>query len=139
MKKTLHFALSKELTRYILVGLVNTAIGFGAISACMALGMGDVSANVIGYALGLISSFFLNGKWTFSQAKLTSKEAFRFACIFAVSYLCNLAVVLILVEKILCERHLAQFLGMCTYTGLSYLGMKFLVFTRPKSTETPTA
>jgi len=77
-----HEIFSQEM-KYLAVGLINTGGGLILIYLCMAAGLGDVVANLIGYAFGLILSFFLHGRWTFSRAKLT-----------VIAYLANIRVML---------------------------------------------
>ena len=54
-----------QFLRYSLVGLLNTALGLLVIWGLMLAGFGPYSANVAGYAVGLVLSFFLNRAWTF--------------------------------------------------------------------------
>jgi putative flippase GtrA len=55
--------------RFAAVGVANTLIGLISIDLCLsALKLGNVAANGLGYAVGIIVSFFLNKHWTFSHA-----------------------------------------------------------------------
>lgn len=81
------------LARFLLVGLINTGIGYGVIVALMMAGVGDYGANALGYLVGFVISFFLNRKFTFEAKTMPSfREALRFSAACAVAYIVNLAV-----------------------------------------------
>lgn len=54
--------------RFVLVGVLNTAIDFGALFALTALGLQVVPANMISTALALSFSFLANRSFTFGAA-----------------------------------------------------------------------
>ena len=119
---------SKELVRYAIVGLANTAGGLATIYMCMALGLGDVAANLVGYAAGFAISFFLNGKWTFRRASLSHVEFAWFVSVVVVAYLVNLAVMLYARDGLGLGSAVAQLAGVVAYAVLGYFGMKFVAF-----------
>jgi putative flippase GtrA len=55
----------RTLWRFAVVGAVNTFVGLAFIYSARAMGLGEVSANATGYAIGLVLSFGLNRFWTF--------------------------------------------------------------------------
>lgn len=58
-------SLRRTAPRFLIVGLVNTAVGLSVIFACKALaGLGDALSNAVGYTVGLAVSFVLNRSWT---------------------------------------------------------------------------
>ena len=59
-----------QLTTYLSVGLVNTAITITTIFLMVSYGFDDISSNLTGFVLGMISSFFLNAKYTFSSSSV---------------------------------------------------------------------
>lgn len=60
----------------------------------MAIGLGDVLANLIGYMLGSMISFPLNSKWPLRRVWLGHVEFVGFLLVIAGAYLINLAVML---------------------------------------------
>jgi putative flippase GtrA len=63
----------KTFGRYLLVGLLNTGLGYAIIFGCMyGLGLSPVLSNALGYGLGMSISYFLNRSFTF-RAKHTDK------------------------------------------------------------------
>lgn len=56
----------REAGRFLSVGVANTVVGLLVIYAAkFFLRLGDVPANALGYAVGLLLSFALNSRWTF--------------------------------------------------------------------------
>ena len=115
--------------RFLMVGVLNTAVGLGTIYACKYfLSLGDVSANVIGYAVGLLNSFFWNRRWTFLHSGSPVATAGRFALVFAIAYLANLSAMLILTRSLILNSYVAQAIATIPYTVLFYLGSRYFVF-----------
>lgn len=115
--------------KFLVVGGANTAIGLALIYLLKWLGsVGDVSANICGYGLGLATSFFLNRSWTFHHVKAWIPAAARFLVVFAVAYAANLSTVLTLVDKFGLNAYFAQALGIAPYTVLFYLGSRHFAF-----------
>jgi putative flippase GtrA len=91
-------------------------------------GAGDVIANVTGYGVGLVLSFWLNRTWTFGHRGDRWSAMGRFLLVFAVAYVLNLAVVLLLVRSLQLNSYLSQILGVVPYTLFSYFATRHVVF-----------
>jgi putative flippase GtrA len=88
-------ALMRQLAAFGLVGVANTAIGFGTIALAQnGLGLHPVAANVLGYAVGLSNSYIMNRAFTFRGARHSTGQALRFLAAFAIAYAINLGVLL---------------------------------------------
>lgn len=126
-------ALLTQAARFGAVGILNTSIGLSIIWLSMALGVNIFVANAIGYSVGLVISFTLNRTWTFgtetndlSESKF--RQALRFICIFLVSWLCNISVVLLGLEYTDLSPYLLQLLGIITYTVQFFILCRIWVF-----------
>jgi len=86
-----------------------------------------VTANVTGYGVGLVLSFLLNRTWTFGHRGDRSSAMGRFLLVFAVAYVLNLAVVLLLVRSLQLNSYLSQILGVVPYTVFSYFATRHIV------------
>ena len=85
--------------RFGIVGLFNTGLGLVIIQlGRTGLGLGEVLANALGYACGLILSFFLNRAWTFTHAGPAKVAMIRFAIVVLVAWVLNVALVLLLIQ-----------------------------------------
>ena len=86
-----------RVCKFLAVGLLNTLVGLMVIYLCKwVAGFGDVTANMIGYAVGLLNSFAWNRQWTFRDSGAALPALARFASVFLVSYAANLATVMAL-------------------------------------------
>lgn len=117
--------------KFVVVGCLNTLLGLGVIYACkFAVGMGDLWANVAGYAAGLTLSFALNRRWTFAHDGPWIPALGRFLAAFLLSYSVNLTVVMALIDGAGVNGYIAQAAGIPPYTITFYLLSKIMVFRR---------
>ena len=120
-----------ELSRYVTVGVLNTAWGYLLIFAFMYLAHWSPEAsNIAGYAIGLLTSYLLNRKFTFnSQAKM-SGEFGRFIVIFAIAFLANFATLAFLVRVLEIHAGMGQLVAGVVYVVTSYLLNRTYTFRR---------
>lgn len=118
-----------QLLRYAAVGVLNTGIGYAVIFGCMyLLGIGAVVSNVIGYAVGVVFSYVMNRSFTFKSVASPHAEIARFAVIFAVAYLANLGVLMLLIRVWNLHEGLSQIVAGVVYFALSFALNKYYVF-----------
>ena len=118
-----------ELIKFILVGCVNTAVGYSIILTLMfAFAWAPVPANVVGFAIGLVVSYFLNKTFTFSERQAAPSSIPRFIAVFAVAYSVNLIVLTSVLRFEIAPAFIAQGLGICAYSGLFFLLCRRFVF-----------
>ena len=119
---------SLSIARYIGVGAFNTLFGYSIILSAMYLGINPYLSNLIGYGLGLILSFFLQKMWVFPGSGNSASKFLKFILVFGIAYLANLAVLLILVNKISLNVYFSQMLAGITYVTIGYCCNRFFVF-----------
>jgi len=124
----------RTLWRFGLVGVANTFVGLACIYLARALGLGEVSANATGYALGLALSFVLNRSWTFAHRGPWLPHALRFALVVLLAWLANLAALLGLLRAGVAAAA-SQAGAVLPYTLVSYLGCRWWVFAKRGGTE----
>lgn len=112
----------------MLVGLVNTAVGYGVIYALVVLGINVYLANLCGYALGLVISFTLNKRFTFRSNARALPELRRFLGVFGVSLAAAEGTVWAVSEGLGLRPEWASLVGMAAYTATNYLLNKHYVF-----------
>ncbi len=104
------------------MGVFNTLVGLGVIYSCKYfLGASDVSANIAGYATGLMVSFVLHSSWTFEYRGPRWQAFGRFVLVFAVSWLANLLAVMAAIHLLGLNSYLSQAAGVPAYTLCFYL------------------
>ncbi len=120
--------MGRQFATFLVVGAANTLAGLAVIFGCLHfLDLPPLAANAAGYAVGLVVSFLLNGKFTFQRAPTSGAALVRFLLVIGVAYLANAAAVLALSPV---NRYLAQVAGMAIYTTLSFAGCRQFVFRR---------
>ncbi len=119
-----------QLARFVVVGLMNTALGYIIIFAAMyGLGWSPIASNVAGYAVGLVASFVLNRRFTFRMSgRARPDEIGRFLVVFLIGYLANLATLVWLIRGLDVNEGLSQLLAGAVYVGVVFLLNKFYVF-----------
>jgi len=113
--------------RFVVVGLANTGLGYAIILAGLFAGLGDILANTLGYAGGLVISFALNSRWTFRTSPSYANFA-RYLAVFLVCFSANLAIVLAAREMGFVDDPLVHLFGISAYTILFYMGAARFVF-----------
>ncbi|SCD22796.1 MULTISPECIES: GtrA family protein [Brucella] len=116
-----------QFGRFGLVGLLNTFITLVIIAVLTWLGVSPFVANAIGYAAGLVNSYFGNMKWTFRSDGSWARSV-RFLVSFAVCYCVNVAVLQFALPF---EHHhvlIPQVLAMSSYTVSFFILSKIWVF-----------
>jgi putative flippase GtrA len=118
-----------QFIRFILVGVVNSGLGYGVIFACMYLaGVSPELSNVIGYMVGLVFSYLLHRNFTFRSTKMRRTEFIRFSVVFLIAYCANLVTLIVLVRAVGVYAGLSQVIAGLIYIGTSYLLNKYYVF-----------
>ncbi len=131
MKKL--FGLVKTLfadkrIRFLMVGGINTGVGYGFYALFIALGLNAYLATTFSTILGVINSYFWNKYFTFRQPKKSLAEVLRFVTVYAVSYGANLALVYVFVDRMGMNSYVSGAVCLFVTTILSYVGHNFFSF-----------
>lgn len=123
--------MSVSFARFMLVGLANTFVGFGAILGFQfVLGLSPVSANACGYAIGMSLSYFLNRRYSFRSQRSHRAGVPAFLAASGTCYGLNLIVLNIASSVAWIPPALAQALAVACYTFAFYAISRRLVFTQ---------
>lgn len=123
--------IRSTLARYILVGLANTAVGYGVILILqLQYGMHPVAANASGYLLGLLMSYAMNRRYTFRSQRDHATSLPAFAAAAAICYLLNVGVLQLSSTLFALPAPIAQALAIGTYTFTFYIANRYVVFRR---------
>jgi putative flippase GtrA len=123
-------AMSSSLVRFLLTGAANTLLGLAIIYALKLLGMHDVTANLLGYALGISISYAMHAAWSFSYRGSIRAALPRYVLVTVLAYLANLATVSVALYWWGLNGYVAQAFGIPPYVLVGYLGAKLYVFRR---------
>lgn len=122
-------SLRSQLLKYGFVGALNTLITFLVIFVLTQMNINPYISNIVGFAFGLLNSFFLNSRFTFKK-KSSLNSAVKFMISFAISYALNLLVLHYLITHSTTPTILAQFLAMVSYNLAFFVLMKIWIFSR---------
>ncbi|MDR2583638.1 MAG: GtrA family protein [Fibromonadaceae bacterium] len=125
----------EKFFKFILVGIINTVVG----SAIMFLlyNIAHLSywvSSACNYFFVSILSFFLNKYFTFTIKKWSLFMIVAFILNIVLSYFIAYGLAKPLINYFLdsepqnIRENVALFVGMCLFTGLNYLGQRFVVF-----------
>lgn len=117
-----------KLIRFILVGLLNTAVGMGTIVAGIVVGLPPLLANALGYLVGLCVSFVANSRFTFRQDPRNFALGIRYLIAFLIAYGCNLLAVLGLDATFPEHKTLTHIAGIIPYTIVFFILADRFVF-----------
>lgn len=118
-----------EFLRYLVVGVVNTVVGFGTIFLLMYLGLNPVYSNIVGYATGISLSFFLNRRFTFRvKTEKTLFQFIKFLAVLLISYLANITILIVAIYKLKMNPYFSQVVSGIVYTASGFLLTKKFVF-----------
>jgi len=123
--------------KFAVAGIINTIIG-AAIMFVMynIFGFGYWVSSAVNYIGGGIVSFFINKHWTFSVRKWSLYIVIAFIAVNVISYLFAYKIAITVIYLTLssysvkAQDNIAMAAGMCIFSGLNYLGQRFIVFSK---------
>src|SRR5262245_43141817 len=106
-------SLPLQLWRYCENGILSTSLTAIVIFVSMVLvGLSALTANVLGYSVGIIASYFLNRTRTFSSNGPWLQTLYRFLILNGLAYCVNLMVLLSTTSGLGTNQCIAQILAM---------------------------
>ncbi|GBU25798.1 hypothetical protein R83H12_02456 [Fibrobacteria bacterium R8-3-H12] len=126
--------------KFILVGAINTVVGSAIMFSLYNIAhLSYWVSSACGYIFGSILSFFLNKYFTFIVREWSLFMIVAFILNIIISYFIAYGLAKPLINYFLegkpqnIRENIALFAGMCLFTGLNYLGQRFVVFAKNKS------
>ncbi len=126
-----------QLSRFGLVGALNTLVGFSIITALdVGLHLPQALANAGGFAAGMLCGFLLNGRFVFRSqvgARTTGpKYLLTVTLAFALNQMVLKAAAMVLGAGVL-QHEAAQLAGMGVYTVSVFMACRLWVFREPRA------
>jgi putative flippase GtrA len=125
----------KIFFKFIAVGIVNTLVGSVIMFVLYNIaGVGYWFSSAANYVVGSVLSFFLNKYFTFNEKHWSVFMVLAFILNIAICYGIAYGIAkpvmnyLLRTNSIKIRENAALFTGMCFFTGLNYLGQRFVVF-----------
>jgi len=136
--KRLFHIFNCSFSRFIIVGLINTAVGTAVMFVAYNLiGCGYWISSALNYIIGSIVSYFLNKYFTFRDYERGFKKVIRFVLNISVCYFLAYGIAQKVIYWILSEYNLqvrdniSMIAGMGLFVMLNYLGQRLFVFSAP--------
>lgn len=121
--------IDAALLRYLVVGVLNTLLGFGLVLLLQeGVGLAPFTANLAGYAAGLVCSYFLNRHFTFKSRRRHRDALPTFAAAALASYAVNVAVLAASLQLLQLPAVVAQTLAAVSFTACFYVLSRLFVF-----------
>ena len=103
--------LTRELVRYVAVGVGNTIVTLASYSGLIAAGSPYVAASAVAFILGALTSYLGNRTWTFARTEIPHRIAApRYLAVVSLGLLTDVATIAALVDGLGAPKLLAQVL-----------------------------
>lgn len=122
-----------RLARFIVIGVANNLIGYGAFVVLSLVGVAAVPAMTVSYVIGMVISFIGNRKWTFGYRGSIVLTLVRFAAANVVGYGVNYALLWLFVSLLGLPQIPVQLFATCSVAVCTFLMMRLWVFASVKT------
>ena len=112
-----------QFIRFIVVGLLNTAVDFGLLNLLIYLfRWPSVWANTVSFSVAVLNSFFWNKYWTFKSRDCHISEFIRFNSVYVFVFVVNAITLIILVDIFNMNPKIGQLIALPIITIISFTG-----------------
>ena len=116
------------LLKYLLVGIINTIVGYGIIFFLMFVGVSPEISNIVGYAVGISVSYVLNKIYTFQSKAHPKKEFPKFVLSLLASYTLNFLTLVLCIHILKINPYISQIISGAVYTLSGFVFLKYFAF-----------
>jgi putative flippase GtrA len=117
-----------QILKYLLVGIINTIVGYGIIFFLMFLGVSPEISNIVGYAVGISVSYVLNKIYTFQSKAHPKKEFPKFVLSLLASYTLNFLTLVLCIHILKINPYISQIISGAVYTVSGFVFLKYFAF-----------
>jgi len=127
--------LLRQFIKFSLVGALNSLVHFCIFIVLYRLiTMHYLAASATGYCVGMINSYVLNRRWTFSGGQEKTRSEFvKFAFINIIALLINVGSLSFFKEKIGLSAEAGQVFAIGASLAINFLGNRFWTFKKYES------
>lgn len=116
------------ISRYVIVGLINTVVGYIAFFLFTRILNQYVFALLLSHIVGVTNSYFWNKYFTFQKKLFTWIEIFKFIVVYILYYLFNLGLLFVFIELFGINILIAQAIALPLVTLLTFFAHKHWTF-----------
>ncbi|HEU0019113.1 MAG TPA: GtrA family protein [Thermoleophilaceae bacterium] len=125
--------VSREIVRYAVVGVSNTAISMAVYAGLLALGVGYVAAVVVAYVAGVANGYTLNRRWTFVAGSFSIGSLSRYTTVQVTGLLLSVGLTSLFVEHFGVSKLLALMLSWPPVIAVTFTATRLWAFgSRPR-------
>jgi len=123
----LFYVLPPTVTKFLLVGIINTAVFYLSFVFFIYLGWNYLVASTVGYSVAVIISYLLNKLWAFKSMKESTIALFiQFVALNFFSLGTNLIVLYISVDYFQLNLYFSQLISIFFSMAINFIGYKKL-------------
>jgi putative flippase GtrA len=128
IKERIQGLFKNKKVRFLFVGALNTVFGYAVYSMFIFFGLHYLAAQFFGSILAITHSYLWNKHFTFKSKEKSAGEVLRFISVYAVSYVLNMILLYVLIDRLKINQYLAGAAGIFITTIISYVGHKKVSF-----------
>lgn len=128
MKNNVIKLLKRQEFRFLLVGGLNTLIGYGSYVILLILGINYLIATTLSTIIGIIHSYIWNKFFTFKSQGNVKKEIPKFIFVYFVSYILGMLSIYFLVSILDINQYISGLINLVLTTLISWFGHKNFSF-----------
>jgi putative flippase GtrA len=117
-----------EFLKFVAVGVLSNLVLYAIYLALTYLDVGHKLAMSLLYVIGVIQTFIFNKRWSFRHRGGSPIPFLRYVTIYALSYVFNLAVLVILVDRMGFPHQIVQGAMIVAVAILTFVLQKYWVF-----------
>jgi Predicted membrane protein len=117
-----------QILKYLLVGTINTIVGYGIIFFLMFVGVSPEISNIVGYTVGISVSYVLNKIYTFQSKANPKKEFPKFVLSLLASYTLNFLTLVLCIHIFKINPYISQIISGAVYTISGFVFLKYFAF-----------
>jgi len=114
--------------KFGLVGISNTIISLICFNLLIHFNVPYLYANVTGYSLGMINSYYWNYRFVFKQEELQLGQVVKFILGNVIVLLCSSCLLYVFVEILTLNAQIAYIISLVVTMLFNFLLSKFIVF-----------
>ena len=122
MFKSIIKLTKKKEIRFLIVGVLNTIVGYALYALFLSMDFHYLLANTIATILAVIHSYLWHRFYTFRSNDKAVKEIIRFASVYLVSYIVGMITLTIFKQTLHINVYVAGLLNTFILTIISYVG-----------------
>ncbi|MBP1744593.1 MAG: GtrA family protein [Firmicutes bacterium] len=117
-----------QFIKFSIVGASNTILTLLAYSLLVYFGVYYVAANIIGYSIGVLNSYFWNSRWVFTQTASGKSTVYKFVCVNLIVLCLTTGILFALVTFMNGNEYLSQIAATVVGLGINYVLNKIWTF-----------